>query len=167
MKKASIKTTDVSNVAPISSLADEYQHFGWTRSLNLYTEDGKHNSLRNAGTNLQKYTLSHYRMVILTTAAPHLLHNTVNASVIILCSKIGFYKSQRREQSAACKSQLECCTHQISAYSFPAENISEHTVYNIVTQTYFGSLHPTLKRLITFTVQGVEKFYRCCTSMCS
>jgi hypothetical protein len=28
MKKASIKTTDVSNVAPISSLADEYQHFG-------------------------------------------------------------------------------------------------------------------------------------------
>jgi hypothetical protein len=28
IKKVSIKTTDVSNVAPISSLADEYQHFG-------------------------------------------------------------------------------------------------------------------------------------------
>ena len=124
-------------------------------------------SLRNAGTNLQKYTLSHHRMVILTTTEPHLLHNTVNASVIILCSKIGFYKSQRREQSAACKSQLECCTHQISADSFPAENISEHTVYNIVTQTYIGSLHPTRKCLITFTVRGAKKFYRCCTSMCS
>ena len=44
LKKASIKTTDVSNVAPISPLADEYQHFGSTCSLNLYTEDGKHKS---------------------------------------------------------------------------------------------------------------------------
>ena len=94
-------------------------------------------------------------MFIPTKAELHLLHNKVNASVIILCSKIGFYKSQRREQSAACKSQLECCTHQTSAVSFPLENvtrISEHTVYNIVTQAYVGSLHPTRKGLITFNV---------------
>jgi len=66
-------------------------------------------------------------MLILTKAELHLLHNKVNASVIILCSKTGFCKSQRWEQSAACKSQLECCTHQISAVSFPVENvISEH-----------------------------------------
>jgi hypothetical protein len=74
-------------------------------------------------------------MVILTKAEPHLLHNTVNAPVIILCSKIGFYMSQTREQSAACKSQLESSTQQISAVSFPAESVSSlHTVYNIVTQ---------------------------------
>jgi hypothetical protein len=102
-----------------------------------YTEDGKHHSLRNTATNLQKYTLSHPRMVILTNAELHLLYNTVNASVIILCSKIGFYKSERLEQSAACKSQLECCTHQISTVSFPVENvISGHNVYNIVTPAY-------------------------------
>jgi len=86
------------------------------------------------------------------------LHNKVNVSVIILCSKIGFYMSQRREQSAACKSQLECYTHHISAVSFPAENIiSEHTVYNIVTQAYIDSLHPARKSLITVTVRGAEK----------
>lgn len=158
LKKASIKTTDVSNVTPISSLGDGYQRFGWTCSLNLYTEDRKCNSPRNAGTNLQKYTLSHPRMVVLTKAELHLLHNTVNGSVIILCSKIGFCKRQRREQSAPCKSQLECCTHQISAVLFPAENvISEYTVYNIVTSLHqfsasntetFNNLYCTRRRQI-------------------
>lgn len=167
LKKASIKTTDVSNVTPILSLADEYQRFGWTCSLNLYTEERKHKSLRNAGTNLQKHTMSHPRIVILTKAELHLLHNKVNTSVINLCSKIGFYKSQRREQSAACKSHLECCIHQISAVSFPAENVTKHTVYNIVTQAYIASLHPTWKRLISFTVRGAEKFCRCFTITCS
>jgi len=72
LKKASIKTTDVSNVTPISPLADGYRRFGWTCSLNLYTENRKHKSLPNAGTNLQKYTLSHPTMVILKKAELHL-----------------------------------------------------------------------------------------------